>query len=210
MLKKIIAYLPVIILYHIGDIISKTPLYNYEFGYETYSWVMWKSLQLQDWAKLDDLIWSEPGIKNGILSVSNALNLMVNGIIKESIRKSSVLEFDTNTGDYNDDTDIFILNPAICTIQQYKTYNFIDEDIKTLSSRAEYYHLEINELEKFEFAIQHACKGDLYYLFKFFDKLELFASYKWDNRFNLTNLNWNNGELEKVKIMIKELKKENL
>lgn len=58
-MKKIIAYIPTYLLYYIGDIISKSFIYKYLVGYKIYSWFMWASSNIQDWAKLSKP-WSDP------------------------------------------------------------------------------------------------------------------------------------------------------
>lgn len=49
-MKKIIAFIPVYILYYIGDRLSK---FDSLGSYKAYNWFMQRSVQLQDWAKLN-------------------------------------------------------------------------------------------------------------------------------------------------------------
>lgn len=54
-MKKIIAYVPVWLLYYIGDLISNTLAWEYFLWvFVFYQWCMITSMELQDWAGLED------------------------------------------------------------------------------------------------------------------------------------------------------------
>jgi len=52
MFRKILAYLPCQLLYYIGTGISRSGLDHFEWAGDVYQWVMAKSAQFDEWAKL--------------------------------------------------------------------------------------------------------------------------------------------------------------
>lgn len=58
-MKKIIAFIPSWVLYFVGDVVSRTPLFKREGGWRVYNWSMATSLEIQEWGELSKP-WEKP------------------------------------------------------------------------------------------------------------------------------------------------------
>lgn len=139
---------------------------------------------------------------------SIALQMMIEGLQEQSKRKNFKIAMGTfGSSDYE---YTCYGCAATCTIQKMAKKNFTHELITQGTDRAKFINADLDELSRFELAIDLSRKGMLYYLFQFckipkknIDVLESTYDYY------LGNDNWKE-EIPKVKKVISILKKHNL
>lgn len=139
---------------------------------------------------------------------SIALQMMIDGLQEQSKRK----KFQIAMGTYgsSDGERTCYGCAATCTIQKIAKKNFTHELIKQGTDRAKFINADLDELSKFELAIDLSRKGTLSHLFQFCKiPHEKIYNLRSDYDYFLGNDNWKE-EIPKVKKVISNLKEHNL
>lgn len=142
-------------------------------------------------------------IRTIISKPSQALEMMVKGLIRQGRRKTFVIDMGT-FGEVTDDG--FCCGcAATCALQEVSGVRISRDYISTAFQRALACEFEYGEVSDFERAINFAREGSLRLLFIFFG-----VDYKWyesrdDGNYSLTTENWRE-QLPAVRKHIKELK----
>lgn len=105
---------------------------------------------------------------------SDAVQAMVDGLLKQSKRKKFVINMGT-FGDFADEHKVCFGCAATCAIQYITKKNFHPKygSIKGKSVRAKILNWEYNDLDNFETIIDYVRLGRLYMLFNYYDRNDI-------------------------------------
>ena len=107
--------------------------------------------------------------------VSTALQAMIDGLKFQSQRKDFRVDMST-FGDFSDlgnrGNPVCFGCAATCTIQQLSEVNFTDSQINSPGERSRLTIRNLNDLNRFEYAIDYARTGDLIHIFEYMGNLD--------------------------------------
>lgn len=141
---------------------------------------------------------------------SDALQAMVDGLLTQNEREDFKIDMQV-FGKIDEAGKICFGCAATCAIQQLTGKNFTPENdaVGNYRIKADFLEVDKRELGEFEYTMDNARKGDLKELFYFYDLEDNFDFNKYNNRFFLTTVDWEE-QLPAIRELIEFLRSEGL
>ena len=161
-------------------------------------------------------------IRDIISKPSEAVDAMINGLLKQEVRKDFIIDMDTygqvgKVHPTDEGDNVCFGCAATCTVQEITSINYTSKSsIYTIGNRSDSCGIDADDLGLFEAAIDELRQGNLYTLFMYFTLIHKYYVFKNNTDVGdvldlpmLTTLTWESN-LDKYRDLSAYLKSKDL